>query len=141
MRAEAARVRRLQRLERVRAQAKQVAAREASEAEGTLAQLEALASRTATMIDDYRGRTVLCDGYELRQQGQFLAGISGISSAALGDAAQARATADRKQQELAQAERRRAAVEDRATLEAQALNRQRQSPALGSRRAVGTVLE
>lgn len=141
MRAEAARVRRLQRLEKVRAQAKQAAAREASEAEGTLAQLMALASRTATMIDDYRGRRVLTDGYELRQQGQFLAGISGISSAALGDAAQARATADRKQQELAQAERRRAAVEDRATLEAQALDRQRQSPALGSRRAVGTVLE
>jgi hypothetical protein len=141
MRAEAARVRRLQRLERVRAQARQVAAREAAEAEGTLAQLMALASRTATMIDDYRGRTVLTDGYELRQQGQFLAGISGISWAALGDAAQARATADRKQQELALAERRRAAAQDRAKLEALMLDRQRQSPALGSRRAVGTVLE
>jgi hypothetical protein len=141
MRAEAARVRRLQRLEKVRAHAKQAAALEAARAEGTFAQLQALAARTEAMTADYRGRTGLRDGLELRQLGQFVAGLSGISSTTRGDARQAQQLADAKQQELALAERRRAAVEDRARLGEQALARRLQTPVLGSRRAVGTGLE
>lgn len=141
MRAEAARVRRLQRLEKVRAIAKQAAALDAAQAEGTLAQLEALAARTRTMAEDYRGRTALSDGLELRQLGSFVAGLTGISATTQGDAAQARVLADRKQQELALAERRRAAVEDRARAGQRALAQRLQSPVLAGRRAVGTDLE
>ena len=93
MRAEAARIRRLRRLETVRAHARKTAALEAAQAESTLTQLEALAARTAAMAGDYRGRTTLRDGLELRQLSQFVAGLSGISATTLGDAAQARAMA------------------------------------------------
>ncbi|MFM5950600.1 MAG: hypothetical protein ACKOPM_15460 [Novosphingobium sp.] len=141
MLAEAARVRRLQRLEKVRAHAKQAAALEAARAEGTLAQLQALAARTEAMAADYRGRTALRDGLELRQLGQFVAGLAGINTTTRGDALQARQLADAKQQELALAERRRSAVEDRARLGERALAQRLQSPVLGSRRAVGTGLE
>lgn len=141
MAAERARLHRLQRLERVRAIAKHHAAQEAAQAEGTLAQLEALAERTRRMADDYRDRTRQQDGLELRQIGQFVAGLTGISSATRGDAAQARALADRKQEDLALAERRRAAVDDRARGEEQALAQRRQPQALGGRRALGTPLE
>jgi hypothetical protein len=141
MRAEAARIRRLQRLETVRAHARQVAALDAARAEGTLAQLEALAARTEAMAADYRGRTVLRDGLELRQLGQFVAGLSGISASTLGDAEHARTNANRKQQDLVLAERRRAAVDDRAKLGARALAQRLQSPVLNGRRPVGTGLE
>ncbi|HCF24401.1 MULTISPECIES: hypothetical protein [unclassified Novosphingobium] len=141
MRAEAARVRRLQRLEKVRAHAKQAAALEAARAEVTLAQLEALAARTEAMAADYRGRTGLRDGLELRQLGQFVAGLTGINNTTRGDALQAQQLADAKQQELALAERRRVAVEDRARLGERALAQRLQTPVLGSRRAVGTGLE
>jgi hypothetical protein len=141
MRPEAARVRRLQRLEQVRALAKQSAAREAAQAEGTLSQLEALAARTQAMADDYRGRTALRDGLDLRQLGSFVSGLSGITAATQGDADQARALANRKLHELAQAERRRAAAEDRAKAGQRALVQQQVLPVLGARRAVGTDLE
>lgn len=141
MRAEAARIRRLHRLEKVRAIAKQAAALEAARAEGTLAQLEALAARTRAMADDYRGRTARSDGMELHQLGAFVAGLTGISATTQSDAAQARQVADRRQQELALAERSRAAVEDRARAGLRALEQKRQMPVLGARRAVGTDLE
>lgn len=141
MRAEAARVRRLVRLEKVRAHARQAAAIEAAAAEGALARLSALASRTQAMVDDYRARSSHADGLELRQIGQFVAGLADISATTRGDADQARAEADSKQQELAEAERRRAAVEDRAKAGERALARRLIAPVLGSRRPVGTTLE
>jgi hypothetical protein len=49
--------------------------------------------------------------------------------------------ADRSQRDLAHAERRRAAVEARLLAQARLLTRQRQTPALGARRAAGTGLE
>lgn len=134
------RLARLHRLERVRALAKDQAAREAAEAESTLAQIEALIDRTRAMRDDYRTARPV-DGLALRQIGQFVAGLSGITAATTGNAAQARALADRKQADLAAAERRRAAVEDRATESQRQLARREQSPALGARRATGTGLE
>lgn len=141
MRAEAARLRRLHRLEKVRAIAKQAAALEAAQAEGTLAQLRALAERTARMADSYTAREGPTTAQELRQLGQFAAGLRGISASTTNDAARARDHADRKQQALAGAERARSAVEDRALAEARSLAQRRQQPTLGARRAIGTALE
>lgn len=141
MRAEAARVRRLLRLEKVRAFAMRSAARDAALAEGTLTQLEQLAARTGAMADDYRGRTELRDGLDLHQLGSFVTGLGGITAATLGDAVQARAVADHKQRELALAERARAAVEDRAKAGERELVQRRLLPVLGGRRAIGTDIE
>ena len=78
---------------------------------------------------------------ELRQLGQFVAGLNAITATTSGDAVNAKALADRKQRELAQAERSRAAVEDRAKAGTAALARRSQPQALGARKAVGTPLE
>ena len=141
MQAERARLKRLQRLERVRAIAKQTLAAEAAQAEGTLAQLEMLASRTQRLALDYSGRHDLGDGLELRQLGQFTAGLQGISAATRSDADQARLSADRKLQELALAERSRAAVEDRANQQARSISSGLVPAAIGARRGFGTGLE
>lgn len=135
------RLHRLQRLEQVRAIAKQAAAQDAAAAEGTLTQLQALAARTRSMADDYRMEAGPSDGHTLRQRGLFVSGLSGISALTSRDAAQAQQLADRKQDELALAERRRAAVEGRAEASIRALARQRNTAPLGARRAVGTGLE
>lgn len=141
MAADAKRLVRLQRLERVRAIAKQTAATAAAEAEGTLAQLRALAERTGSLAADYAGRSDARDGMGLQQNGRFAGGLQGISANTFADALRAKAIADNRQQELASAERRRAAVEERAQLEARELAAQRQTPVLGSRKAIGTDLE
>jgi hypothetical protein len=126
---------RLQRLEKVRAIAKQAAVTAAAEAEGTLAQLEALAVRTGRMADDYAARSDAADGMSLRQIGSFADGLRGISKSTFADADRARTIADARQIELAMAERRRAAVEERAAREASGIAAQAQVPVLGSRRA------
>ncbi len=141
MQAERARLKRLQRLERVRAIAKQALVAESAHAEGTLAQLEALAERTRAMSAEYAARSRIADGHELRQLGHFVAGLQAITRTTSADAAQAKMLADRKQQELAQAERSRAAVEDRALAQERALTARAAAPVLGARRAVGTDLE
>ena len=69
MLADAARLRRLHRLEKVRAIARQTAAREAAEAEGTLAQLRALAERTAQMAEGYRAKAGPALAQDLRTVG------------------------------------------------------------------------
>ncbi len=135
------RLRRLQRLEQVRAIAKQAAAQEAALAEGTLAQLQALATRTRLMADDYRAHAGPSDGHTLRQHSLFVSGLGGISAVTSRDAAQAQTVADRKQDELALAERRRAAVEERALASERRLAQQVAVQSLGARRAVGTGLE
>ena len=141
MLAEQRRLRRLQRLEKVRAIAKQAAAQEAALAEGTLAQLQALATRTQSMANDYQTRTGPSDGHTLRQHALFVSGLSGISAVTSRDAAQAQGVADRKLDELALAERRRAAVEERAVAGTRALAQRRILAPLDARRAVGTGLE
>ena len=141
MQADRARLKRLHRLERVRAIAKQTLAAEAAQAEGTLAQLETLASRTQRLALDYSGRQDLGDGLELRQLGQFTAGLQGISAATRSDADQARCAADRKHQALALAERSRAAAEDRASKQARSIASRSAPAAIGSRRGFGTGLE
>lgn len=141
MTAEAARLKRLTRLERVRALAKQDALRAAAEAEGHLAQLQALADRTARLAADYRARRDCTSGADLRRLAIFADGLAAIGSATTRDALAARAAADQRQLDLARAERSRAAVEDRARSEAQKLARLRARPALTARKAIGTGLE
>ena len=141
MEPERARLRRLQRLERVRAIARQAVALEAAAAESTLIQLEGLAERTRRMSEDYRSRDQALTGHDLRQRGQFLAGLQGLTASTSDDAARARTLADARQQELAQAERRRAAVEDRAVKAARDLAARRIAPVLSGRRRIGTGLE
>lgn len=141
MQADQARLRRLRRLERVRAIAKHDALRAAASAEHSLARLLGLARRTADLAGGYRTRTAIEDGSALARHHAFLSGITGIEAATSGDAAEARALADRRQEELALAERRRAAVEDRARDAQRTLELRHLTPMLGSRRAVGTPLE
>ena len=141
MHPEVRRLRRLQRLEQVRAIAKHSAALDAALAENSLQQLLELAERTRMLAHGYDVRSGPIDGLALHQLGRFIEGLSGISRNTERDAMQAQALADRKQHELALAERARAAAEDRAMVSAQALAQQLAVPALGARRAVGTGLE
>lgn len=141
MKAEAARLKRLQRLERVRAIARQAAATDAAQAEGTLAQLAALAERSRRLAGDYAARSEARDGAALQQLSRFAGGLQGISENTAGDAARARLFADTKLELLAAAERRRAAVESRADKQARRMAKREILPALGTRRAIGTGLE
>lgn len=135
------RLARLQRLEKVRAIARQGAALAAAEAEGTLSQLLALAERTVRMAEDYAVRRDAPDGAALSQLARFRQGLDGVSAGTRGDAERARALADRLMTELADAERRRQAAQDRAEAEARALAAAGQQVALGPRKAIGTGLE
>ena len=141
MAADTRRLVRLHRLERVRRIAKHVAAVEAAQAEGTLAQLVALADRVTLLATDYAARDDAPDALALQQLVRFAGGLRQVSRTTRGDASQARAVANRKQSELVHAERRRAAVEERALGEARAAVARRATPAIGARRAIGTGLE
>ena len=141
MHPELRRLRRLQRLEQVRSIAKQAAAHDAAQAETTLQQLRGLAERTRALAHGYDALNSLGDGLALAQLNRFVAGLSGISVSTERDALHAQALADRKQHELALAERARAAAEERAAASALALAQRLAEPVLGARRAVGTGLE
>lgn len=135
------RLARLQRLEKVRAIARQQAAVDAAAAEGTLAQLLALANRTGQMASDYAARRDAPDGAALRQLTAFRKGLDGVSRETRSDAAKARGQADLKLRELSEAERRRQAAQDRAASEARALAAAGQQAPLDARRKLGTELE
>jgi hypothetical protein len=125
---------RLLRLERVRRVAKATAAVEAARAEGTLAQLRALAARSDDLAAQYAERTDARDGDDLRRIAIFANGLQAVRSSTLADAARAQSLADLRQSELAAAERRRAAVADRASAKARKVVIGGQNPALGARR-------
>lgn len=131
MKAELRRIARLRRIERLRDIAKQAAAMQAAEAEGTRRQLEGLAERARLLAHDYAARVEAHDGASLRQAGQFAEGLQRIAVGTAGDADQARRMADAKLAVLAAAERERAAVDDRIDAKARDL----------ARRKVGTGLE
>lgn len=141
MNAERARLLRLRRLEKLRAIAKQTAAAEAAHAESTLSQLRTLTERTRTLASHYGNRREASDGYALRQLGRFVDGLNTLTSTTEGDARRAQSIADAKQRQLAEAERRRAAIEERAILQEKVLAKLRQQPVLGGRRGSGTELE
>ena len=122
MKAERDKLKRLQRLEKLRGIAKQAAVSEAARAESTLAQLNSLAERTRALRNDYAARTDMRDGADLSRMVRFVAGLQGIATTTDADVRRAHVLADRRQAELASAERRRAAVEDRAAEQARAMN-------------------
>lgn len=132
---------RLRRLEKVRDIAKQAAAREAAEAESTLAQLEALAARTGQLIGDYAGRTDAPDAASLRLLTSFRTSLAGVGEATRADALRAKTFADAKLAHLAAAERSRQAVEDRARSTAEAIAQAATPMAQGARKQLGTALE
>lgn len=123
MKAERARLARLNRLERIRAIARRSALAEAGRAEATLAQLEALAARTDQLIGDYSRRQDLTDGGQLSELGKFVGGLQRIAVTNAQDVARARDLADQRAAEAALAERKRAAVEDRADATARKIAR------------------
>lgn len=135
------RLTRLRRLEKIRAIAKQTAALESAQAEGTLGQLRALSERTRQMAADYASRREMADGASLHQVGRFVSGLQTLTRTTDGDALRAQSIADAKQRQLAEAERRRAAIEERALLQERMIAMAGQNPALGSRRGTGTDLE
>lgn len=131
---------RLNRLERVRAIARQTAANEAAAAESALSQITALAERTRFLAAEYAARAEAHDGYALREAARFAGGLQGIASSTAGDVDRARALADAKLVELGLAERRRAVVETRAGEAARRLARAATPVALGGRREGGAGL-
>lgn len=121
MKAEKDKLKRLQRLEKLRDISKQVAATEAARAESTLAQLTMLVERTRALRDDYAARTDMTDGAEVSRMVRFVAGLQGIADTTTADMNRAQTLADRRQSELVAAERRRAAVEERAAEQARTI--------------------
>ncbi|MCW1383011.1 hypothetical protein OLX02_09265 [Novosphingobium sp. KCTC 2891] len=113
MKAERARLARLQRLERIRDIARRNALAEAGKAESTLAQLEALADRTRRLAGDYGARGDAADAGALQQLHKFVRGLERIATGTDRDVTRARGIADARAQEVAEAERRRAAAQDR----------------------------
>ncbi|MFA7585714.1 MAG: hypothetical protein WCY11_05885 [Novosphingobium sp.] len=141
MTADRKRLLRLQRLEKVRAIARQAAAAEAARAESTLSRLEALADRTRLLAEGYGRRTEAADGHALQQLNRFAGGLQGIAASTRSDADRARSHADARMADLGMAERRRAAVEERAQHHARAMGKAAEHPILGSRRGIGTTLD
>ncbi|GGB93383.1 hypothetical protein GCM10011494_09740 [Novosphingobium endophyticum] len=135
------RLARLRRLEKIREIAKQTAALESAQAESTLTQLRALSERTRQMASDYASRREMDDGAALHQVGSFVSGLQALSKSTDGDALRAQSIADAKQRLLAEAERRRAAIEERALLQERMIAKAAQSPALGGRKGSGTDLD
>ena len=142
---------RLQRLERLRDIARRQALAEAGWAEGTLAQLSTLVERTQAMHGHYAARADASDGHALVHQYRFVEGLGRVAQGTRIDADRARSNADARNAEAAQAERRRAAVEDRATAHQRSMARKsaaqpvgssrRASPSTGARTDSGTDLD
>lgn len=123
MKAERARLARLQRLERIRDVARRTALAEAGKAEGTLAQLEALGQRTRGLVGDYAARNDAPDAAALQQLHRFVRGLERVVASTDRDITRARTVADARAAEAAEAERRRAAVQDRAEDQARRIAR------------------
>ncbi|EJL27082.1 hypothetical protein [Novosphingobium sp. AP12] len=141
MSADKKKLNRLNRLEKLRAIAKQTAATEAAQAESTLAQLKMLSDRTRGLASGYAARRDASDGAALHHVSRFVGGLQALTRTTDGDALRAQSIADAKQQALVEAERRRAAIEDRADLQARRIASKGQPPVLTSRRTNGTELE
>lgn len=144
MTADRARLARLKRLERIRDIARQTALAEAGKAEGTLAQLQGLEERTRLLSLEYSARTDPRDAHALGQLRHFVAGLDRITDSTRADVQAARRVADAKAKDAATAERRRAAVEERAEAQARLIARKLESatiPTGASGKRSGTGLE
>lgn len=135
------RLERLRKLEKVRAMARHAAAIEAAQAEASLRKLNALSERTRDMAGSYRDSAGPQDGAALAGKLHFVAGLHGIAQKTASDALAAGRLADQRQTQLANAERRRAAIADRIAVQERVIARAAQRDALGGKRAIGTPLE
>ncbi len=131
----------MRRLERLRAIAKRQLAAETAEAEGVLAQLRMLTERTRLMAEEYATREDAPDVYTLIQSGRFAAGLCNIINSSGVEADNAQSRADRKMAELAIAERRRAAVEQRLDLEQRLIAKRKETRWGEARKKTGTEIE
>lgn len=128
MKTDRARVLRLRRIERLRGLEKQALAGQAAHAEGTLAELGALAERTARLAGDYAARDDADHGAALVRLRHFALGMQALHGGARSNADGARAHADRIMAAVAAAEQRRSTASDRAERRAAELaRRERQS--------------
>jgi len=141
MKAERDKLKRLMRLEQIRAIAKRTAAAEAAEAESTLAQLNRLSDHTGELAKQYGPRLGASNGAALRHQGAFVRELRNLSAITASDASRAQVHADGKMAELAVAERRRAVVEERTDKQKRKLTKPVSSASSGARRGFGTGLE
>lgn len=145
MSADTSKLKRLRRLERLRAITRQTALGEAAKAETTLAQMITLEMRTAALITAYSARRDASEAAELQRMQQFVGGLTRIADTTAGDLARARSQADARAAEAAEAERRRAAVEDRVSATQQRIARKAAesvTPAAAAAKSpVGTALE
>ena len=135
MKAERARLGRLQRLEKLRAIVRHNALAEAGRAETRLANLENLQQRTTALITGYALRTDAQCGADLVRQRVYLGELQRMVGRNETDVARAREQADARAAEAAAAERSRAAVETRAEATAQRIARHHNATAqpLGAR--------
>ena len=141
MNREHTRLSRLRRLERIRDIARQAAAGEAADAENALAKLRRISDRTRLLAEDYASPHGLDDGAALANFAGFSAQLATLSDRAVRDADAAQVHADAKLAELACAERRRAAVGERADRQARLLAKPAYEAASASRRGLGTKLD
>lgn len=132
---------RLQRLERIRAIAKHDAAERAARAEDVFARIVALDAQTHALARRYETRGQCRDGASLRQLGGFVSALRSLGDETARQIATARSDADARQRALAQAERRRSAVEERAIDTRRNLNKRPSSSAIAGRKRTGTLLD
>lgn len=123
MKSEKQRLARLRKLEKVRAIARQTALAEAALAEGALTHMAALAQRTRLLADHYARRDDAATAADLARSLTFAGGMQTIIRTAETQADNARNAADLRARAVAEAERRRAAVQDRADRAARDLAR------------------
>jgi hypothetical protein len=141
MKPEQRKLARLQRLARIRAIARHEAAGRAAQAEDVFARIVALDSQTNALARRYETRGQCRDAASLRQLDAFVAGLRTISADTARQMETARSDADARQVELAWAERRKTVIEDRARDVRTALQRRSVTPASGSARRFGTLLD
>lgn len=132
MKSEKQRLARLRKLEKVRAIARQNALADAARAEGALSHMTALARRTRLLADDYARRADAANAADLARLLMFASGMQTIIRTAETQADNARNAADLHARAVAEAERRRAAVQDRADQAARDLARRQYGATLST---------
>lgn len=138
-----ARLKRLRRIEKVRAVAKEMKLAEAARAESTLHQLRTLADRTRDMAAGYSAHGNSRDAWQLSSMLSFSQSLRQMSDKVSADAESAQHVADRLGRDVHAAERSRATAQERADQYQAAMGRtaaSKYSEAAG-RKGFGTKFE
>ena len=132
---------RLQRLARIRAVARQEAATRAAQTEDVFARIVTLDEQTHALARRYETRGECRDADSLRQLGSFVSALRILAGETSRQIETARSDADARQADLAQAERRRAVIEDRAQDLRRMLERRQANATPTAARPSGTLLD